>query len=131
MDDLVIIILTLIFAAAGILGQFKKKKAEEPEGLSNEADSPDNFWEFLEKESDQKEQPKYETAKVEEDISKPEKQPGMSTGSVSSKTGKASFDENDLTREQMQNDLYQTTKRKKFPLRKAVIYSEILNRKYI
>ena len=49
MDDLIIIILTLIFAAAGVFGQLKKKAAEKEKGVpEKEPETPDNFWDFLE-----------------------------------------------------------------------------------
>lgn len=43
MDDLLVVILTLIIAGAGALGQLKKKK-QTPEGVAGNLNTPEDIW---------------------------------------------------------------------------------------
>jgi hypothetical protein len=60
MDDLIVIILTLLIAGAGVIGQIKKKKqipvaAEEPK-------NPENIWDLFREETllpERKTEPEY------------------------------------------------------------------------
>ncbi len=133
MDDLIVIILTLIFAAAGVFGQIKKKQAEKAnEGLAEEPEGAENFWDLLEEEREQPQQPR-EVVKQKKQVSK-EKESSPGAAKVSRAWGKEIADSsvyaNDLTEGTQKVVRRKRTKRDRFPLRKAVIYSEILNRKY-
>jgi FtsZ-interacting cell division protein ZipA len=133
MDDLLIIILTLIFAAVGIFGQSKKRKAQQENQPVPQPEEPDSFWDFLKKEAPKPRQPKGETQpeqtyrqqQLETEKETPEPvqkiQPSKKDTSIYSTelTGK-----NDVTKQQ------KSKSKIGFSLRKAVIYSEILNRKY-
>lgn len=142
MDDLIVIILTLIFAVAGIFGQMKKKQAQNQAGdqggpqPETESNDPDNFWDFLEPESNQnyreqgpipapspKQKQPVQTVAEEPVQKKPKYQ-------FKAENEGASIYENDLTSDT--NTITNVRKKRKdrFPLKKAVIYSEILNRKY-
>ena len=45
MDDLIVIILTLVIVVVGAIGQIKKKNLPQPEGKSQ--NSPTDFWSLL------------------------------------------------------------------------------------
>jgi hypothetical protein len=136
MDDLIVIILTLIIAGAGAIGQLKKKKqlpvdTEEPK-------NPENIWDLfreetllpeLKTESDYNEieQSDYEHYKYEQ----PESIPYVNEQGYKFK---AYNEGGTLIKREVKGKpvtIKEISKKKeKFPLRKAVIYSEILNRKY-
>lgn len=139
MDDLIVIILTLVFVVAGILGQFNKKK--QPQNATGgeaqpDIDSGDNFWDFLEDDSEKKQEPAYVPAYEKETKTayKPEPNAEKLKNEKMAKAAKkgTSVFENDLIKDK--NSIKRQTKRSKktdrFKLREAVIYSEILNRKY-
>jgi len=127
MDDLIVVILTLLIAGAGAIGQLKKKKEipASPEDQKN----PEDIWELFKQEvfaPEVQKPPEYFTEATEE--SEPyineqgynfeaEKEGGtLITNKVNIQPPVTST---------------KTKKKESFPLRKAVIYSEILNRKYI
>lgn len=126
MDDLVVIILTLLIAGAGLIGQLKKKK--EIQVAAGEPKNPENIWDLLREETllpELKTRPEY--FEMDQEESEPyENEQGYK------------FEANDEGGKLIKNEIkiqpvekVTTQKRKeKFPLRKAVIYSEILNRKY-
>ncbi|MGM0620486.1 MAG: hypothetical protein ACQETJ_05540 [Bacteroidota bacterium] len=136
MDDLLIIILTLIFAAVGIFGQSKKRKAQQenqpvPQPQPEEHDS---FWDFLEEEAPKPRQPKVET-QTEQTYRQPqqktEKEKPDQTQKVQSAQKDSSIYSTDLTEKNTVLKQRKSKSKIRFSLRKAVIYSEILNRKYI
>ena len=141
MDDLIVIILTLVFAAAGIFGQMKKKQAQnqagdqpepQPENFNEESD---DFWDFLEPESNQnymeqvpvaeppKQKQQVQTVAEETVQKKPKYQ-------FKAENEGTSIYENDLTSETKAETKARSKRKDRFSLKKAVIYSEILNRKY-
>lgn len=126
MDDLIVIILTLLIAGAGAIGQIKKKKqipvaAEEPK-------NPENIWDLFREETllpELRTEPEY--IEVEQQESEPyENEQGYNFaandegGTLINKEVKIEPVVNKVTQKYREN----------FSLRKAVIYSEILNRKY-
>lgn len=127
MDDLVVIILTLIIAGAGVLGQMKKKK--QATSVPGEQKNPENIWDLFKQEAfPQMPQTEPEYYMDEE----PESIPYINEqgykfeaknegGVVINKEVKPEITVKDSIKE----------KEEVFSLRKAVIYSEILNRKYI
>jgi hypothetical protein len=128
MDDLVVIILTLLIAGAGLIGQLKKKKqldSAPPEEQKN----PENIWDLLREEafpSVQKEEHEYLIVEPQE--SEPyENEQGYK---FEPKNEGGKLINNELKTETPAQEIIK--KRKEgFSLRNAVIYSEILNRKYI
>ncbi|QGY43870.1 hypothetical protein GM418_09435 [Maribellus comscasis] len=134
MDDLIVIILTLIVAVVGTIGQIKKKKQPQPESGTEEQNSSDNFWDVLEDFGDKPSNPKpgeteYEPETIEE---KPIvnqqytfKAENEGKDSVLKKTSSIKNGIKQNLEEEKKENISNT-----FSLRKAVIYSEILNRKY-
>lgn len=133
MDDLLIIILTLIFAAVGIFGQSKKRKAQQenqpvPQPQPEEHDS---FWDFLEGESPR--EPKVETQPEQtyrQSQQQTEKEKPVPVQKVQSAQKHSSIYSTDLTGKNGVENQRKSKSKNRFSLRKAVIYSEILNRKY-
>ncbi len=128
MDDLVVIILTLIIAGAGVIGQLKKKKQLDA-APHNEQKNPENIWELFREEafpSVPQEEPDYLI--VEQQESEPyENEQGYK---FEAKNEGGVLINSDLKTETGTQEII-PKKKEGFSLRKAVIYSEILNRKYI
>ncbi|NOR75667.1 MAG: hypothetical protein GQ525_10955 [Draconibacterium sp.] len=126
MDDLIVIILTLVVAGFGILGQFKKKKQEA--AGTTPPKQPGNFWDLIKNEPDfptQEEEIEY----FEEEIPEPIDSPVTGYQKIESLRKKKSVIENEVTQESARKKTRFNVK-EEFSLREAVIYSEILNRKY-
>jgi len=127
MDDLIVVILTLLIAGAGAIGQMKKKKQLPVE--TEEPNTPENIWELLRGETFSQ---KPYNAPVFDEIEKVESEPYINEQGYKFE---AKNEGGLLVNTEMKvhsPDVKITTKNKiKFPLRKAIIYSEILNRKYI
>jgi cell division protein FtsN len=135
MDDLLVIILTLIFAAVGIFGQSKKKKAQQanqpvPQPQPEERDS---FWDFLEEEETKPRQSRVET-QPEQTYRPPqqstEKEKPEPVQKAQPAQKESSIYSTDLTGINEMANQRKSKSKIRFSLRKAVIYSEILNRKY-
>lgn len=140
MDDLIVIILTLIFVVVGIFGQMKKKKAAgqaenqpEPQAES-EPEEPGNFWDFLDAEPEYMEQaPVAETREQEARVQPVDKEPVAKKKPIPeifAENKDSSIYSSDLTSDEEAEKTKKFSSKDRFPLRKAVIYSEILNRKY-
>lgn len=128
MDDLIVIILTLIIAGFGVLGQIKKKKeAQQPQAPQNQ---PDDIWDMLQQ---QRKRQVQETEPYTGFIEEPESR------LESFNTPIYQFDPQQEGESLLKDRITQSrVERKKFKpnkvgfsLKKAVIYSEILNRKYV
>ena len=137
MDDLIVIILTLIVAAAGALGQLKKKKqAASPVENEGEPAQPESLWDLFQEDAGQ--QPRVE--KLEDKEYDYEQYEEKVSPKVEVKTEKPNyqFTAHNEGKSIVKDKLPMKVKRLKsksgikrdFSLRKAVIYSEILNRKY-
>jgi hypothetical protein len=130
MDDIIVLILTLIFIIAGVFGQMKKRQAEanaESESdPSAEKSGNGNFWEHLDEEWEEPEQenvkPVYQKHPNYQNID-------QNYLFKAEDEGKRIFTRSTKKSDPLQVDK-RSTKRKRFPLRKAIIYSEILHRKY-
>lgn len=132
MDDLIVIILTLIVLVAGAFGQTKKKKQQLP--VAGQSQKPGDFWDLF----DEKPQPQISssvfpvTTESEEDnpTGREEKHDyGFSSqdeGGTIFSTGKTIVEPVRETKHPQSRFTFD-----KFSLRDAVVYSEILNRKYI
>ena len=134
MDDLIVIILTLIIAGVGVLGQFKKKKQAQA-ATEGQADSPKSFWDLITDEAvgnPQATDMDYDELEFDgEEVEVVQKSETLiQKPTYQFKTSNKA--------ELVEKNVNQKTKPKKlksklnedFSLRKAVIYSEILNRKY-
>lgn len=129
MDDIVVIILTLIVAVFGFLNKSRKKNST-PEGSSSSSGKAQDFWDML---MDNNEESPYEqqTQVVFDEIE--EKEP------VQEARPKYEFSTEKKKSEPLQRRKKPVKKSKaramvmgeKFSLKKAVIYSEIINRKYV
>jgi hypothetical protein len=126
MDDIIVIILTLIFIIAGIFGQMKKRQLP-PEPISEEIPEDDNFWDIPDEESEAKEQLRAQTRAseyIEENY-----EPQVTESKFKWDKGGRKFS-HDLLKSDPLKQEFSVPKKRGFPLKKAVIYSEILNRKY-
>ena len=137
MDDLIVIILTLIVAAAGALGQLKKKKqATAPVESDGEPAQPESFWDLFKEDSGQ--QQHVEKQEYEEYDNEQNEEQVASKVVVKTEKPKYHFAQQNEGKSVVKDKLPVKVKRLKlksgirndFSLRKAVIYSEILNRKY-
>ena len=130
MDDIIVLILTLIFIIAGVFGQMKKRQtagsSDSDQDLSSEKTDNGNFWEHLRDEWDEPEQelvqPAYQKRSQFQNLEKEYLFKAEDEGkrSITTKIKKS---------EPLQVNK-RVSKTVKFPLKKAVIYSEILHRKY-
>lgn len=126
MDDLIVIILTLVIAGTGLIGQMKKKK--QVQTAPGEQKNPENIWELFKQEAfSQAPQAETEYYRDDEPESIPyENEQGYKFeaknegGVIINKEVKPITTIKDSIKENKVG----------FSLRKAVIYSEILNRKY-
>ena len=133
MDDLIIIILTLIIAVAGTIGQIKKKKQVQPEVDEAENDTSGNIWSFIDDIVEPPTQKDYKTEYEEvEDLPKEKAEPEDYSFSAE-KEGQRSAENIVSLKDEIRENVKGEKKEKisdTFSLKKAVIYSEILNRKY-
>ncbi len=128
MDDIVVIILMLIVAVIGIVGQSKKRKAAIQQPKTGKPSQ--NIWDLLESQM----APEPQMVEPEPDF-----EPEDEIMDVVPKTPVYEFDAKNegkrlIKKEEKESPIFaheiRKTKKEKFPLRKAVIYSEILKRKY-
>lgn len=126
MDDIVVIILTLIIFVVGAIGQIKKKRPAQTN--TSQKNNFGGFWDLLAGDTEIVEQPQefnpqYVEPETNEIITE---EPGYKfTPSTEGKSNmKMEFFEN-LKEEKTKKILDEN-----FSLRKAIIYSEIINRKY-
>lgn len=128
MDDLVVIILTLLIAGAGIIGQLKKKK-QSTSTVPSENQTPEDIWSLFRQETfspNLNAEPEYLNIEQEESESFENEQ----NYQFEAKNEGGILINNEPKAKPVAKDII-TKKKERFPLRKAVIYSEILNRKYI
>jgi cell division protein FtsN len=146
MDDLLFIILTLIVTVIGALGQINKKKRsarQQNQAEGNEPEEkPDNFWDFLNEEAysqtEQQEEHLPEEEMIEQEdplarkMDKPEPEPKITKPEYrfTAKNEGQSIYSSEITDKADEEKRKTKKKIRDFSLRKAVIYSEILNRKY-
>jgi hypothetical protein len=127
MDDLVAIILTLVFVGIGAFGQMKKKKNLIPEPESNN-NKQDDIWGLFEKVTgfENYRQDPYGNTEV---VAK-EPGPAVNEQNYSFKAtdegGSVIEKESQIKKSIVRKNVI----RENFSLKQAVIYNEILNRKY-
>jgi hypothetical protein len=128
MDDLIVIILTLIIAGAGAIGQMKKKKqAQTPVDAQKD---PESIWDLFNQEvfpQAQQAEPEYYIDEEQPESVPYENEQGYQFDSKNE--GGVIINKQEKTQPATKDRIKGKTEG--FSLRKAVIYSEILNRKYI
>jgi hypothetical protein len=128
MDDLVVIILTLIIAVVGVIGQSKRKKQAAAQGNTQKKEG--DFWELLNEDPFQLIKPKTENV-VEEVVEEAEPYENEQDYEFYANREGGRFITEEPKVETPQETSPVQKQKKNFSLRKAVIYNEILNRKYI
>lgn len=126
MDDLVVIILTLLIAGAGAIGQIKKKK--QIPVAAEDSKNPENIWDLFREETLLSE-PKTETEYIEMEQQESEPYENEQGYNFEANDEGGTLIKKEVKIEPVVKKASQKN-REKFSLRKAVIYSEILNRKY-
>jgi hypothetical protein len=124
MDDLIVIILTLILIVAGSLGQLKKRAAEKNKVNDYVPDDSDDLWSLPGDNEVTDDKP------VTNYYKKHQSFPEEADRSYQFKDGYTSDKRIYQAVRKSQDNSLNKVKKRKFPLRKAVIYNEILNRKY-
>ncbi len=127
MDDLVAIILTLVFVAIGAFGQMKKKKKLIPEPDSN-SEAKDDIWGFFEKVTgfeNYREDPYGNT-----EVTVKEPGPAVNEQNYSFKAADEGGSVIEKESQIKKSIVRKNVIRENFSLKQAVIYNEILNRKY-
>lgn len=134
MDDLIVIILTLIIAGVGVLGQMKKKKQAEATSAGQPNPSK-SFWDLITEEAVSS--PQMENADFEESDFEEEEIESVQDTEVIIQKPVYQFKrrENEMSvanygRKKTKEKKMKSILKEDFSLRDAVIYSEILNRKY-
>ncbi len=134
MDDLIVIILTILVAVVGALNQRKKKReAEASASASEEAGQPADFWEMIMQQEERP--PVYQTVpQEEEDLydevvdTVPKPKPVYQFKAEAEGSSEVLEVKKILQREAKKPVMVDG---EEFSIRKAIIYSEIMNRKYI
>ncbi|WP_319479546.1 hypothetical protein [uncultured Draconibacterium sp.] len=129
MDDIVVIILTLIVALFGILNKKRKKNATPGESAPGVGSAPD-FWEMLmddNKDVPGQPQPQVVQEEVKEEEPVQEVRPSFQYSTEARKSASLKRKEEQAKKSKKKSLILG----EKFSLKKAVIYSEIINRKYI
>lgn len=125
MDDTIVIILTLLVAVIGAVGQIKKKNRQQT--VTEENEPVNDFWDIINQEAD-------DVAERNETVINKETFQAEVPITEKNEPGFSAINENTDEKKAMQRKVPSAMKRtftkKDFSLRKAVIYSEILNRKY-
>ena len=126
MDDLIVVILTLAVAGIGILGQLKKKK--QAAAGTNQPKQPDSFWDLIKGGAEFPVQEE-EIESYEEEDAEPIISPEPAYQKINSNPKKISKKDAYAIKKSTGKKVRSKTL-EGFSLRKAVVYSEILNRKY-
>ena len=136
MDDLIVIILTILVAVVGALNQRKKKREAEASAsasASEEAGQPADFWEMIMQQEERP--PVYQTVpQEEEDLydevvdTVPKPKPVYQFKAEAEGSSEVLEVKKILQREAKKPVMVDG---EEFSIRKAIIYSEIMNRKYI
>ncbi len=135
MDDSIVIILTLIIAGIGFFGKLKKKKPVQS-GSQNPT-PPEDFWDLIQ--GDQNLQnsttnpelfDEMEYAEENEPVIEPQLKTTTPSAYQFTQENEGASDIPDNLKQEGKKPQLKSKLRKNFSLREAVIYSEILNRKY-
>jgi hypothetical protein len=126
MDDIVVLILTLLIVVLGAIGQIKKKRPVQTD--ANQNNNSGGFWDLLEGEPEIIPQsPEFNQPVVEPEPTE------MMSEEPEYKFTPSNEGRSNIKREFSEMLKEEKTKKildENFSLRKAIIYSEIINRKY-
>jgi hypothetical protein len=128
MDDLIVLILTLLIGVIGVVGQIRKKKqqsTQEPQ------EKEPGFWDMFEEKMEAAPQQKPERQIEVEPVAEPAGEKTKPEYEFITENKIKSGKYNKPTINSKQEVPRKKKQKQKFPLRKAVILSEILNRKYV
>ncbi len=133
MDDLVVIILTLLVAVVGALSQRKKRQQTTQAPPQEGEKQPMDFWDMIMEQQNQPQQYREPQPYFEEEDEEPE--PVVEAPKKPEYTFSAGDEGRSGIQEELKKSLEPKSKKvmvdgEDFSLRKAVIYNEILNRKY-
>jgi hypothetical protein len=134
MDEKIVIILTLIFAALGIFGKRKKKTPAQP--VSGSANPQQSFWDLMHGTPDLQnsmasdEFEDLEFADEPELVTQPQNKTTKTAGYQFVAKNEGLSDIEDVPKLKTEKQHTKSKLMRNFSLRKAVVYSEILNRKY-
>jgi len=135
MEDYLVIIITLIVAVVGALSR-KKKKTVAQAPVTGKAKSSSNFWDMIMDEQGGDIEPVYEYEESPSQNADPE--PVVQEYGVPAREASYAFSVSDEGESTIHTEIKTIKKKKRkvtidgeeFSLKKAVIYSEIMNRKY-
>lgn len=127
MDDIIVIILTLIVAVFGALNQRRKKKTEEGSPVSSDKSQDQNFWNMLM--DDEADVIPASQQYTNEEVKEDEPTPVMPKYNFE-KENEGMHSVMQKTKAAKHTQIKKSILGEDFSLRKAVIYSEIINRKY-
>lgn len=134
MDDLVVIILTLLVAVVGALSQRKKRQQATQSPPAEGEKKPMDFWDMVMEQQNQPRQYREPEPYFEEEDEAPV-EPVVETPKKPEYTFSAESEGQSGLQEELKKSLEPKSKKvtvdgEHFSLRKAVIYNEILKRKY-
>jgi len=135
MDDYLVIILTLIIGVIGFLGKSKKRKPVQSGAVNSTP--PESFWDLIQGNQNQQKE-KMNTEEFDkmayidenEQVSAPQNRTAGKSPYQFNKNNEGTSDISYHQKAANEKPQLKSTLREDFSLRKAVIYSEILNRKY-
>ncbi len=132
MEDYIVIILTIIILIVGAVGRNKKKIAQQSE-FEEPHEPENNLWDIMEELGVQSPIPKTAENRINEieivEMSTENPYHSFSADEEGGSYIKDKILRNEMKIEKPENSEY--PKKERFSLKKAIIYSEILNRKYI
>lgn len=128
MDDLLVVILTLIIAGAGALGQLKKKK-QVPDAADQDFSKPEDIWSLFNEDLVKNHHAEDPFGTKEVFVQEPEPAVNEQNYSFSPKNEGGKAIVTPVTKPTVISKKRSVIK-SNFSLREAVIYNEILNRKY-
>jgi hypothetical protein len=127
MDDLIVIILTIAIGIVGVIRQSKKKK--ENQAATDNGNTSSDFWDMLVDDEETAPQPVVNDIHISPEANVTTKQEQIEETIIQPIKHKTRKPTKAMKRK-IRDEQNSKSKTGKFSLRKAVIYSEILNRKY-
>lgn len=128
MDDLIVLILTLVIGVIGVVGQIRKKKqqtAQDPQ------EKEPGFWDMLEEEMEMTPQQNPERQTEVKPVAEPVERKVKPAYEFTPENEGNSMKYDEFINNSKVEVPKKKKQKQKFPLKKAIIYSEVLNRKYV
>jgi hypothetical protein len=129
MDDLVVIILTLVVAVIGVISQRNKRRAQQGQAPSEGATQPVDLWDVIMGEENRQQEYEPQQEVEEEEFIEESKPKQREYEFIPSSEGTSEIEE-ELRKAAQRKPKKVKVDGEDFSLRKAVIYQEIMNRKY-